>query len=66
VDSVQQPGGDTGSSDDDRIVDLDDDGPVLPDQTRDDTDHGWGGSAWSDRSWSNDDRLREDRPPHWG
>ena len=47
--------------DPDRVVDLDEDGlPVLPDQTRDDTDRGWG--EWT---YSNDDRLREDRPPHW-
>jgi hypothetical protein len=47
--------------DEDRIVDLtDDDPPVLPDQTRDDTDLGWG-----EPSYSNDDRLRQDRPPHW-
>ncbi|MDI1460023.1 hypothetical protein QEZ54_03500 [Catellatospora sp. KI3] len=49
-----------GSRDDDRIVELDDEVAVLPEQTRDDTDRGWG-----ERSWSNDDRLREDRPPHW-
>jgi hypothetical protein len=46
--------------DDDREVDLDDD-PILTAQTRDDTDLGWG-----ERSDSNDDRLLEDRPPHWG
>ena len=47
--------------DPDRLVDLDeDDLPVLPDQTRDDTDRGW-----TDWSYSNDDRLLEDRPPHW-
>jgi hypothetical protein len=34
--------------------------PVLPDQTRDDTDQGWG-----ERSGGNDDRLLEERPPHW-
>ncbi len=48
-------------SDDDREVDLgDDDRPVLPDQTRDDTDSGWG-----EHESRNDDRLREDRPPHY-
>jgi hypothetical protein len=48
--------------DQDRVVDLDEDGPpVLPDQTRDDTDRGWG-----EPTYSNDDRLLEDRPPHWG
>lgn len=48
-------------SDSDRVVDLnDDDAPVLPDQTNDDTDRGWG-----ERSYSNDDRLLDERPPHW-
>jgi hypothetical protein len=48
-------------SDEDREVDLvDDDQPVLPDQTRDDTDSGWG-----ERDSRNDDRLLEDRPPHY-
>jgi hypothetical protein len=49
-------------TDGDRTVDLAaDDAPVLPEQTRDDTDRGWG-----DLSDSNDDRLLADRPPHWG
>lgn len=39
-----------------------DDAPVLPEQTRDDTDRGWGG-GWSRDS--NDERLLADRPPHW-
>jgi hypothetical protein len=49
--------------DDDRAVDLsDDDLEILPDQTRDDTDEGWG--EW--RGAADDDtRLLEDRPPHW-
>ena len=47
--------------DDDRTVTFDDDAPVLPEQTRDDTDHGWG-----DRDGANDERLLQDRPPHWG
>lgn len=48
-------------SDGERTVDLDaEDAPLLPEQTRDDTDRGWG-----DRDASNDDRLIEDRPPHW-
>ncbi len=34
--------------------------PILPEQTVDDTDEGWG-----EREGSNDDRLLEDRPPHW-
>jgi hypothetical protein len=46
-------------SDDDRVVELDDE-PLLPEQTRDDTDAGWGEyGRWDD------DRLREERPPHW-
>jgi hypothetical protein len=48
--------------DDERTVDFEaEDVPVLPDQTRDDTDRGWG-----DVDASNDDRLLEDKPPHWG
>jgi hypothetical protein len=35
---------------------------VLPEQTRDDTDEGWGERADAN---SNDERLLEDRPPHW-
>jgi len=46
--------------DDDREVEFDEDLAILPDQTRDDTDAGWG-----ERSQSNDDRLLADRPPHW-
>ncbi|MGN9774446.1 hypothetical protein ACTMS0_01495 [Micromonospora sp. H33] len=47
--------------DDDRPVDLsDDDFVVLPEQTTDDTDRGWG-----ERSSGNDDWLLEQRPPHW-
>ncbi|WP_186315808.1 hypothetical protein [Catellatospora sichuanensis] len=51
---------DFGGREDDRVVEFEDDAPVLPDQTREDTDRGWG-----ERSWSNDDRLRDERPPHW-
>lgn len=48
-------------NDDDReVVFVDDDEPLLPDQTRDDTDEGWG-----EQPESNDDRLWSDRPPHW-
>jgi hypothetical protein len=47
------------SADEEREVLLDDE-PVLPEQTRDDTDAGWG-----ERRDSNDDRLLADRPPHW-
>lgn len=48
--------------DDDREVAFDDEIPVLPDQTSDDTDIGWG--EWRGGG-SDDDRLIEDRPPHW-
>lgn len=34
---------------------------VLPDTTVDETAQGWG-----DGDDSNDSRLLEDRPPHWG
>ncbi|GAA0242366.1 hypothetical protein GCM10009527_043790 [Actinomadura nitritigenes] len=48
--------------DDDRPVDLGDDLEILPDQTADDTDTGWG--EW--RTGGDDDaRLIEERPPHW-
>jgi hypothetical protein len=33
---------------------------ILPDQTRDDTDAGWG-----ERAADNDERLLAERPPHW-
>ncbi|MGC5030030.1 hypothetical protein [Micromonospora sp. DT229] len=46
--------------DDDRVVDLGDDFTVLPEQTLDDTDQGWG-----ERTGGNDDRLLAERPPHW-
>jgi hypothetical protein len=46
--------------DDERVVDLaDDELEILPDQTSDDTDTGWG--EWR----GDDDRLLDDRPPHW-
>lgn len=49
-------------SDDEREVDLSgDDAPLLPDQTSDDTDVGWG-----ERHTDRDDyHLRDERPPHW-
>lgn len=47
--------------DDDRVVDLSDDLDILPDQTRDDTDRGWG----ENKGWDDDSRYLEDRPPHW-
>jgi DNA-binding ferritin-like protein (Dps family) len=51
------------TKDDDREVDLSgDDVQILPDQTRDDTDRGWGERRRDD---SNDDRLLRERPPHW-
>lgn len=33
---------------------------ILPDQTGDDTDAGWG-----ERRRGNESRLIEERPPHW-
>jgi hypothetical protein len=38
-----------------------DDTPVLPAQSREDTDVGWGEPPEAD----DDERLRQDRPPHW-
>lgn len=50
------------SPDDERPVRLaDDDIEILPDQTRDDLDRGWGEGAAED----DDSRLTEERPPHW-
>jgi hypothetical protein len=50
-----------GRSDADRPVDIaDDEAPPLAEQTRDDTDEGWG-----ERPSSNDDWLIAERPPHW-
>jgi hypothetical protein len=37
------------------------DEPVLPSGTSDESDIGWGDQPEPD----SDDRLREDRPPHW-
>jgi hypothetical protein len=44
----------------DRYVEPVDELTLLPDQSVDDTDEGWG-----ERSAGNDDRLRAERPPHW-
>ncbi|MDG4791717.1 hypothetical protein O7626_38490 [Micromonospora sp. WMMD1102] len=41
-------------------VELTDDRRVLPEQSVDDTDRGWG-----ERPDSNDERLLAERPPHW-
>jgi hypothetical protein len=38
-----------------------DDRPVLPQRGRDETDAGWGDRAEPD----DDERLRQDRPPHY-
>jgi hypothetical protein len=46
--------------DDERVVDLSDDDPILPESTVDDTDGGWG-----ELSGGNDERLLDERPPHW-
>ncbi len=48
--------------DDERPVRLSDDElVVLPDQTRDESEIGWGGYPDDD----DDARLLEERPPHW-
>jgi hypothetical protein len=51
------------SSDQDRARtgDQDDDRPVLPERSGDDTDEGWGERESEDR----DEQFRRDRPPHW-
>jgi hypothetical protein len=59
VDILDEPERD---ADGERTVELDaEEAPLLIEQTRDDTRGGWGESEDS-----NDDRLLEDRPPHWG
>ena len=51
----------TAGPDNDRYVDLyEDDLEVLPDQTGDDTDAGWG-----ERSSGDDSAILDERPPHW-
>ena len=58
VDIMDEPERD---SDGDRTVDFEsEEALLLAEQTHDDTEHGWG-----QRDESNDDRLLEDRPPHW-
>jgi hypothetical protein len=49
-----------GTYDEDREVLLTDELVILPDQTTDDTDQGWG-----ERPVRDDDRLLAERPPHW-
>jgi hypothetical protein len=46
--------------DDRREVALNEELDILPDQTLDDTDAGWG-----EPLRGNDDRLLAERPPHW-
>ncbi|MBN1172336.1 MAG: hypothetical protein JXA67_09190 [Micromonosporaceae bacterium] len=57
----EQPGaGEYAATDDHREISFVEDLVILPDTTADDTDAGWG-----ERASSNDDRLLEERPPHW-
>lgn len=52
--------------DDDRTVDLSEDFDILPDSTRDDTDAGWGEApSRAARRRLDDQRLLDERPPHW-
>jgi hypothetical protein len=41
------------------------DGAVLPDQTADDTDRGWGEQADDADDADDDERLLREKPPHW-
>ncbi len=55
-------------SDDERSVELDEDFSVLPDQTSDDTGHGWGEASPRRRPAelsARDLDLLAERPPHW-
>jgi hypothetical protein len=48
-------------NDAEREVDFEsEEAALLPEQTSDDTERGWGESEDT-----NDDRLLDDRPPHW-
>lgn len=38
---------------------------VLPDQTLDDTDEGWGDRSGGRGDRDSEERLLADRPPHW-
>ncbi|WP_410809993.1 hypothetical protein [Micromonospora sp. 067-2] len=58
--STEDPGTQGARGDEDRTVDLSEDFVVLPEQTADDTDQGWG-----ERPGGNDDWLLAERPPHW-
>jgi hypothetical protein len=53
-----------GNPDDERPVELTDDDElaVLPDQTSDDSETGWGEWRGVDQD---DEHLLEERPPHW-
>jgi hypothetical protein len=48
------------SDNEDREVMLIDELVILPDQTTDDTDEGWG-----ERPSADDERFLAERPPHW-
>ena len=41
-----------------------DDKPVLPSRSTDDTDTGWGEPSSTDED-PDDERLTRERPPHW-
>lgn len=61
VSRLDEPQAHRASFDAERVVDLnDEDFVVLPDQSVDDTDRGWG-----EYPSSNDDWLLSERPPHW-
>jgi hypothetical protein len=49
------------SYDDDRVVSFDEEILVLPDHGADEAE----AAGWSDSLSSNDERLLEERPPHW-
>ena len=52
----RSPGKDDKAGKDDQ-----DDKPLLPEQSQDETGVGWGEAPEAD----DDDRLRQERPPHW-
>jgi hypothetical protein len=56
-DGTPAPGAPGSVPDDPHVPDRE---PVLPEQSREDTD-----IAWGDYPGRDDDRLYRDRPPHW-
>jgi hypothetical protein len=58
--------GDLAGMDEERIVDLSDDEPLLPESTRDDSIVRYDADAGrGERPRDSDEWLQDQRPPHW-